>query len=146
MPIPPIATFLPQTVKKVDGIYIYDASRKKYLKLSPEEYVRQFCIYFLTKNYDFPLTLIQTEQYLTINQKPKRADIIAYKNQKPILVVECKAMEIKLSLKVFQQISTYQSQLDASYFMLTNGIEHIIFEKRDELWTQIEDLPNYHDI
>lgn len=146
MPFPTISTFFPKTVKEKDGLYILDISRKKYLKISPEEFVRQYCIQTLVQNYNFPIALIQTEQYLVINQKQKRTDIIAYKNEKPVLVIECKAMNIKLSLKVFQQISTYQSQIDARFFMLTNGIEHIYFEKCAGLWTQIKDLPNYDDI
>lgn len=146
MPFPPINTFFPKTTKKTDGLYIYDVSRKKQLKLSPEEFVRQFCIYYLVENYQFPLSLIQTEQNLTVNQKSKRADIVVYKNEKPVLVVECKAMDVKLSLNVFQQISAYQSQINASFFMLTNGIEHLFFQKKNDFWTQIEDLPNYHDI
>lgn len=119
---------------------------KKYLKLTPEEYVRQFCINSLCKQYQFPISMIKTEQNFSINQKLKRADIIVYKNQTPVLVIECKAMHIKLTLDVFQQISTYQSHIQARFFILTNGVTHIFYEKKHDFWSQIEDLPNYNDI
>ncbi|MEQ8623889.1 MAG: type I restriction enzyme HsdR N-terminal domain-containing protein [Vicingaceae bacterium] len=104
---------------------IFDALRKKELVLTPEEWVRQHVVHFLIEERNFPKGLIALEKSLKLNGLTKRTDILIYgKNGKPLFMVECKAPEIKITQKVFDQISRYNISLNLPYLMVTNGLEH----------------------
>ena len=119
----------PVDLRKIDGkIHIFDAIRKKYLVLTPEEWVRQHFIHFLINQKGYPASLMKMESGLKYNQQQKRTDIIACNNLlQAVLLVECKAPSVKITDKTFQQIATYYSQVDAQYMVLTNGLEHFCF-------------------
>ncbi|MFA7615378.1 MAG: type I restriction enzyme HsdR N-terminal domain-containing protein [Moheibacter sp.] len=104
--------------------YIFCCIRKKWLKLTPEEWVRQHVIRFLTDQKGCSKSAINSEVVVEINGMKKRADVVVFRKEKPFIIVECKAPEIPISEQVFDQIARYNLELDAEYLMVTNGLQH----------------------
>lgn len=104
---------------------IFDSQRKRFVALTPEEWVRQNFIQFLIKSKGYPAELLAVEKQLTINRMKKRCDAILY-NQfaEPIVIIEFKSPNIAISQAVFDQVAVYNSKLQVDYFMISNGIEH----------------------
>ena len=130
--------------KEENQSFIFDIIRKKYLLLTPEEWIRQHWIHFLIEEKKYPRSLIAVEMPLKVNRLEKRCDIVVYgKNGKPQLIVECKSGSIKMSQKVFEQIARYNLTLRVKYLVVSNGRDtfccEIDFEKGD--FTFIKDLP-----
>lgn len=136
------------TIKKnQDKNFIFDIVRKKYVVLTPEEWVRQHVVHFLISHRNYPTTLIGVEVSLHINKQQKRADIVCYNsNQEASLIVECKAPEVEIKQEVFEQISEYNLFLKAPYLLVTNGIKHAICKIDFELKTYnfIKEIPFYN--
>ncbi|MCW3085895.1 MAG: restriction endonuclease subunit [Bacteroidetes bacterium] len=106
-------------------IRIFDAIRKKYVVLTPEEWVRQNFVQFLAIDKKYPVSLIALEISLKYNQLQKRADVLVYSKQgKPFLMVECKAPEVKVTQAVFHQIAMYNMTFKVEYLVVTNGLDH----------------------
>ena len=104
---------------------IFDVVRKKYVALTPEEWVRQHTIRYLAEEKKFPLSLIAVEVSLNRGTKKQRADIVIYTTDgKPRMIVECKAPEVKITQETFFQIARYNAPLKMSYLVVTNGINH----------------------
>lgn len=104
---------------------IFDQTRKKYYILTPEEWVRQNIIEFLVREKGCPRSHIAVEHSLKLNTMNKRADVIVYnKIMQPALLVECKAPEIKITQKAFDQAGRYNMVFKVPYLMVTNGITH----------------------
>jgi len=127
--------------------YIFDPVRKKWLVLTPEEWVRQHCIQFLLKIKNVPIGLIQIEKKLSVNNTEKRYDLVVFKPDQSIYVlIECKSPSVKLTQQTFDQISRYNSVLKSNYLMLTNGFTHfyckIDYKKGQYLF--MTDLPKYY--
>ncbi|AEK23566.1 conserved hypothetical protein [Capnocytophaga canimorsus] len=125
---------------------IFDEIRKKFVVLQPEEWVRQHVVQFLIQEKGFPKSLINVEKELVINGLKKRYDIVVYKNTGEILlVVECKAPDILINQKVFDQVFRYNLSLQASVLMVTNGLQHyyamIDYNSNELLF--MESLPDY---
>ena len=137
-------TFNP-SIKIINNIkYIKDVIRNKYVKLTPEEIVRQKFIYYLTENIKISKNLISVEKEITVNKLKKRYDIVVYdKNFKPYILVECKSNNVKISQETFNQIATYNIALKVPYLAVTNGINSyfckIDFSKNSYFF--IEKLP-----
>jgi hypothetical protein len=130
--------------KKDERREIFDEVRKKWLVCTPEEWVRQHFIQWLIAVKKYPASNISIEGGLKINQLQKRTDIICYGNGKPLLLVECKAPDIKLSQETFNQLFRYNHAINARLLAITNGVTHIFAElnKRGEP-EQLSDLPPY---
>ena len=125
--------------------YIFDEIRKKYIKLTKEEWVRQNCVKFLINEKNFPSVLINIEKTIKINKINKRYDIVVYKPDGRIkLLVECKSPEIKINQKTFDQIAVYNMNLKSEQLMVTNGLEHYYCEINYEKghYTFLKDLKN----
>ncbi len=129
--------------------YIFDCIRKKYIVLTPEEYVRQNFISFLIEEKNFPKYLIAVEMSLKINNLQKRADIVLFDVKGDVrLIVECKAPEVNITQKAFDQIARYNMNFNAEYLIVTNGINHFCC-KPDYVhnsYNFLSDIPNYEDI
>jgi len=124
--------------------HIFDPVRKKWLVLTPEEWVRQHCIQFLLKEKKTPLGLLQVERKFNVNGAEKRYDLVVYKPDQSIaLLVECKAPSVNLTQKAFDQMAIYNRVLKSDYLMLTNGLQHFYcqmdFENGQYLF--LPDLP-----
>jgi hypothetical protein len=118
-------------LKKIDNkTFIFDSFRKKFILLTPEEWVRQHVLNFLVLK-KIPITHIAVEKQIIINSLNKRFDVVIYNNTGDvIMLVECKSPSIKLTQNVFDQISIYNLNLNSKYCMVTNGLDHIYFQDR----------------
>ncbi|MEO7694419.1 MAG: type I restriction enzyme HsdR N-terminal domain-containing protein [Chryseolinea sp.] len=117
-------------LKKESGkMFILDILRKKYLVLTPEEWVRQHFIHFLIKVHHYPRSLIKVEGGLTFNRLQKRSDIVIFNREgQPWMVVECKAPDVKLRQDTIEQAAVYNHTLKARYIVITNGMTHYYCE------------------
>lgn len=139
----PNYTFKIKNIENED--YIFDEIRKKYIKLTKEEWVRQNCVNFLVKEKKFPQVLINVEKTLKINKLSKRYDIVVYNSDGSIkLLVECKSPEIKITQKTFDQIAIYNMSLNADLLMITNGINHYYckIDYKNQCYKFINDIYN----
>lgn len=113
-------------IKKEGGKhYILDLIRRKYVVITPEEWVRQHFLNYLMADLKYPKALFKVESGLKFNQMQKRSDILIYNRQgKPWMLIECKSPDIKLTQKAFNQIAVYNMTLGAEYLAVTNGMVH----------------------
>lgn len=127
-------------------IYIFDIIRKKFVVLQPEEWVRQHVIHYLIETKKYPISLINVEKQLKVNDLTKRYDIIVFKPDGSIeLLVECKAPEIKINQETFDQIAQYNLELKANFLMLTNGLQHFycLMDFNKEKYSFLRDIPDF---
>lgn len=113
-------------VKKQNGqVRIFDSIRKRYVVLTPEEWVRQHFIHFLIERKGYPAQLIAVEKEIQVCGMKRRFDIVCYDRQAtPYLIVECKAPSVSLSQVVFDQAFQYNLSISARFVAITNGCEH----------------------
>jgi hypothetical protein len=105
--------------------YIFDFIRKKYVLLTPEEWVRQNFLKYLVEEKKYPASLIAVEKEFKLNTLSKRSDVVVYNRLgQPFLMVECKATNVTINQKVFDQIARYNMKLNVEYLVVTNGLEH----------------------
>ena len=124
---------------------IFDIVRKKYVVLTPEEWVRQHTIHFLHFEKKYPLSLMAVEKQLKINSLTRRTDIVLYQNDgKPYIIVECKAPSVRISQEVFDQIARYNMKLNAQLIMVTNGISHFysFIDYKNQTYQFLAELPD----
>lgn len=104
---------------------IFDPARKKWVSLTPEEWVRQHMIHYLSEHKFFPLSRMAVEFSISVNTLSKRCDIVLFgKDGKPKMIVECKAPDIKLSQGTIDQASRYNIPLKVPFLLITNGLSH----------------------
>lgn len=144
--LPPIPLKTKSTENKV---FIFDEFRKKYIVLTPEEWVRQHFVHFLKNQKKYPPSLIALEKQLTINGLKKRTDIVVYnQNGLPHIIVECKAPSVAISQAVFDQIARYNLKLNANYLIVTNGIQHFYcqLDLDQQQYLFLPEIPNYQSL
>ena len=132
--------------EKLGKKLIFDSFRRQCVSLTPEEWVRQNFARYLTEEKHFPASLVAIERSLKINQRDFRTDIVLFsKSGNPLIVVECKAPEVKISQQVFDQIARYNLDLRVSYLIVTNGLEHYCCRFDQELltYTFLPEIPDY---
>ena len=123
---------------------IFDPVRKKWLLLSPEEWVRQNLIQFLLISKNYPLSLIAIEKEIKLGELRKRCDIVVYNREmQPWMIIECKEMNVALSEKTLDQILRYHISLPAKYLIISNGSYSFGFEKREGQFFEINSFPNF---
>lgn len=130
---------------KNGDLLIFDEIRKKFVALTPEEWVRQHLITYLYSKKKYPKSLFSVEQSLKLNATDKRSDIRIYNNNKELLLIaECKAPSVKLDIKALEQVMRYELALSANWLILSNGLSHLIFEKNTENKFQpAQDFPEF---
>lgn len=135
-------------VKQHNGkAYIYDAIRRKYVLLSPEEWVRQHFIQLLINHYDYPKSLFSVETGLVYNKLAKRTDIVVLSTAgTPFLLIECKAPHVPISEATFAQIGRYNFTLRPTYLAVTNGLDHYCFCIQEGKLTYLDDFPNFRTV
>lgn len=115
------------TKKEGDKLLIFDSLRKKFVKLTPEEWVRQHFIRFLIQEKNYPVALIAVESQIIINGMKKRCDAIIYDNQmNPFIIIEFKSPAVPITQETFNQVAVYNFNLNVGIFMLSNGIQHFL--------------------
>lgn len=127
-------------------VSIFDAIRKKFIILTPEEWVRQHVVQFLLEEKKYPHSLINVEKALKVNGLRKRYDVVVYNPDGSIFIlIECKAPEIKIAQATFDQIARYNMTMRASFLMVTNGLNHYFCQMdfENEKYHFLEELPNY---
>lgn len=125
---------------------IFDIVRKKFVVLTPEEWVRQHVLHFLNSEKNYPLSLINVEKQLKLNNTIKRYDIVVFNPNGTIrIIVECKAPKINTNQETFDQIARYNFVLDAEYLMITNGLNHYFcrMDFKNEKYVFLKELPQY---
>lgn len=123
---------------------IFDEIRKKFILLTPEEWVRQHVVCFLLTEKNYPKSLTNVEKVIKVNDLVKRYDVVVYNPDGSIfLLVECKAPKVKITQESFNQIARYNLVLRAQYLMVTNGINHYFCQMdfENEKYIFLEELP-----
>jgi len=114
---------------KSESKKVFDPVRKKYVVLTPEEFVRQLFVVYLTEELKFPVKHIAIERNIKIHNKNYRFDILVFDNNaKPKMIVECKSHKIKLTEAVAIQVSKYNIALNAEYLCVTNGRQSLFYK------------------
>lgn len=111
--------------KDKDKLFIYDLTRKSYLLLTPEEWVRQHWIHYFLNIEGYSASALISEKKLTLNGLTKRIDLLITQKTVPHILIECKAPHIALNEKTFEQVARYNSVIGAKEIILSNGIQHI---------------------
>jgi predicted type IV restriction endonuclease len=144
---------LPQYSYKIkqdqDGEKIFDPFRGRYVALTPEEWVRQHFLNYMVTVLGYSPGLIKVEASFRLNSMPRRADILVYSRAGlPVLIVECKAPEVKLSQAVFDQIINYNFNYGVRHLIVTNGITHYAAEVDTEQkkFCFLRKMPEFKDI
>ena len=131
---------------KENKLYIFDKIRKKDLVLTEEEWVRQNFVSYLHEDKKYPLSLIAVEKQCRVNDLIKRTDILVFnKTGSPHIIVECKAPQVQINQDTFDQIARYNMKLNATFLILTNGLQHY-YCQMDHLamrYTFLKEIPNY---
>ncbi len=134
-------------IRKNETSYdIYDNIRKKYVRLTPEEWVRQHFVTFLIKNLHFPASHISVEFALKVNKLNKRCDIVVFDSAgKAFIIVECKQAEVALTQAVFDQIARYNLSLNVPYMIVSNGLMHVTcqMDYETQSYRFLENFPEY---
>ena len=111
--------------KQNEKLVIFDSQRKRYVALTPEEWVRQNFIRFLIEEKGYPAAYLAIEKQLNMNGMKKRCDAILYnEHAQPFLIIELKAPNIAITQATFDQIAVYNAKLKVDFFIISNGIEH----------------------
>ena len=127
-------------------VAIFDEIRKKFILLTPEEWVRQHTVKFLLQDKKFPKSYINVEKLIKINDLSKRYDVVVFQpNGEIFILIECKAPEVPISQNTFDQIARYNLVLKAKYLMVTNGLNHYFCQMdfENEKYIFLKELPEY---
>jgi hypothetical protein len=125
---------------------IFDEIRRKFVRLTPEEWVRQHFLHYMIGQLGIPGSLIVVEAALKYNYLVKRFDILAYRtNGKPCLIVECKSPAIEITQSVFDQVAMYNMTLKVDYLAVTNGLRHYVckIDHEERTYLFLPDIPDY---
>ncbi len=127
-------------------VAIFDEIRKKFIVLTPEEWVRQHTIQLLLNDKQYPKSYINVEKVIKINDLIKRYDVIVFQpNGEIFLLIECKAPSVVISQDTFDQIARYNMTAKAKYMMVTNGLNHYFcqMDYKQEKYIFLRDLPEF---
>ncbi len=128
------------------GFLILDTFRKKFVRLTPEEWVRQNFLSYLTREKGFPAALMSVEKELNLNGMKKRCDAVFYNlKAEPEIIIELKAPGVVINQAVFDQVAVYNSKLKVEYFLISNGLEHYCCRVNPENATYdfFKEIPDY---
>ena len=128
---------------------ILDILRRKYVALTPEEWVRQHFVHFLIEQKGYPATLLANEVQLNVGNKLLRADSVLYGNDlHPRMIIEYKAPTVSITQKVFDQISVYNMLLKVDYLVVSNGINHYVCKMNyeNQKYFFLREIPEYKDL
>lgn len=129
--------------------YVFDILRKKYVAMTPEEWVRQHFVHFLTGHLGYPCGLLSNEVMIRLNATVKRCDTVLYGlDMAPRMIIEYKAPEVEITQEVFDQITRYNSVLRVDYLIVSNGINHYCCRMNysDNSYVFLPSIPAYEDL
>lgn len=128
---------------------IFDVLRRKYVALTPEEWVRQHFVHYLIEHKGYPQALMANEIQLAIGNKKLRCDSVLYdRSLKPRMIIEYKAPTVNITQKVFDQITIYNMLLHVDYLVVSNGIKHYCcrMDYDNQKYLFLDDIPDYQEI
>jgi len=126
--------------------YLFDTLRKKYVRLTPEEWVRQNFVQFLIVEKKYSVSLIVVEAGVKVNKNSQRADLVVFdRSGNPALVAEFKAPEVKINQQTFDQIVRYNMQLKVKFLIVSNGLEHFCCQINysDNSYMYLAEIPDF---
>ncbi|MBQ8051529.1 MAG: type I restriction enzyme HsdR N-terminal domain-containing protein [Bacteroidaceae bacterium] len=137
--------------KKVeDGqLRVFDILRRRYLRLTPEEWVRQSFVHYLIEHKGYPQGLLANEVSLTLNSTTKRCDTVLYDHEaRPRMIIEYKAPHIEIAQKVFDQITRYNIVLRVPYLIVSNGHQHYAcrVDYAHNSYEFLSEIPDYGEL
>lgn len=127
---------------------IFDPARKKFVALTPEEWVRQHMIAYFTEWLAVPVSMIAVEKGIRVNSLYKRFDIVVFRGSKPLMLVECKSPGVVITQSVMDQAGRYNITLDVPYLCVSNGLTHLFCKKNehDTSWQFLKEIPAYSEL
>ena len=128
---------------------VLDILRRKYVTLTPEEWVRQHFINYLITEKGYPQGLLANEVELKVGDKKLRCDSVLYgQDRQPRMIIEYKAENVALTPKVIKQVMTYNMILRVKFLIISNGLMHLClhYEEDEDKWTFLNDIPNYNSL
>lgn len=129
-----------------DKIYIWDVLRRKFVRLTPEEWVRQHFVHYLIDVLGYPSALLMNEVAISVGKCSKRVDSILYNRQlQPTMLIEYKAPDIMLNERVLRQALQYNYALHVPYLILSNGLEHVAYkiDYEEQSYQVLSEIPHY---
>jgi len=138
-----------KTSPKAGRLTILDVLRRRYVALTPEEWVRQHFIHFLIEHKNYPAALLANEVELLCGKKRLRCDSVFYDNcAKPRIIMEYKAPSVSITRKVFDQISVYNMLLHVDYLIVSNGLQHYCcrMDYENSSYKFLKDIPSYAEL
>ncbi len=124
--------------------FVWDLVRRKYIVLTPEEWVRQHFIHFLINEFDYPKALMKVESGLKVNRMVKRSDlVILNRDGEPWMLVECKSPYVNIDQTALIQVINYNRTYNAPYLVLTNGMRQVVCNVNMKGVEVIDELPPY---
>lgn len=135
--------------RKENRDYVFDTLRKKYVALTPEEWVRQNFVHFLIRYKNYPVGLLANEVQISLNSTKKRCDTVLYnRNLTARMIIEYKAPSVNITQEVFNQITRYNIVLKVDYLIVTNGINHYCckVDYRNNSYSFLRDIPEYSEL
>ena len=129
--------------------YIFDKIRKKYVLLTPEEWVRQNFIRYLLEEKGYIQSLVRVEMFFKLNRLSKRADIALFnRSGQPKVLVECKSPKVRIRQVVFEQVARYNLSFKVDFLIVTNGLQHYCckmdYEKKS--YTFLKEIPGFMEM
>lgn len=126
---------------------ILDVLRRKFVALTPEEWVRQHFVHLLVDHLGYPSGLLANEVQLRVGDKVLRADSVLYApDGSPRMIIEYKAPHVSITQRVFDQAWAYSQKLHADYLMVSNGMEHYVCRRNGEAYVFLPEIPDYENL
>ncbi len=144
-----LPTFDVKLQRKDEKTFIFDFLRKKYVALTPEEWVRQHFTHYLVAELDYPSGLLANETRIRLGNTVKRCDTVLYgSNLQALMIVEYKAPSIEITQRVFDQIWRYNMVLHVDYLTVSNGLQHYCckMDYENHTYRFLQQIPSYHDL
>lgn len=135
--------------KEADKLFIFDTQRRRFVSLTPEEWVRQNFIRYMIEEKHFPAALIAIETQIIVNSMKKRCDGIVYDRQmQPHIILEFKAPTVEITEETFNQVAVYNYKLQVDMFILSNGLQHFFCKRNTDGAGYIinTEIPDYRDL
>lgn len=144
-----LPTYSFRTTQESGKLRIFDEIRKKFLVLTPEEWVRQNFVRFLIEEKGFPAQLMALESGLKVNQNQFRADLLVYDRAgQPLLVVEFKAPTVKVTQETFDQVARYNMKFQVPYLIVSNGLSHYCcqIDFSTKTYSFLKEIPAFREL
>lgn len=128
---------------------VFDPLRRKYVALTPEEWVRQHFVHYLLSEKGVPAELTANEVSITLNSLSRRCDTVVYNRQlRPLAIAEYKAPSVAITQRVFEQIARYNMVLTVPFLLVSNGLRHFCFHQKKSMgeYTPMDHIPDYNEM